>query len=109
MRISHLILLALLALPSLAVAEDLPEQKLTIKNHVFTPSTLTIPHGQKVKLIITNNDDAAAEFESYDMHREKIIPAHDSVTVFVGPLDAGSYPFFDDFHRDTTTGTLIVQ
>jgi len=31
------------------------------------------------------------------------------VTVFVGPLDAGSYPFFDDFHRDTTTGTLIVQ
>jgi hypothetical protein len=29
--------------------------------------------------------------------------------VFIGPLGKGSYRFFDDFHRETGNGVLVVQ
>ncbi len=82
---------------------------LTVKDHAFSPKELTIPAGQKVKLIIKNLDPSPIEFESYELNREKIIAANGTGVVFVGPLKAGSYPFFDEFHMDTTKGTLIAK
>ena len=82
---------------------------LTLKDHQFIPQALVIPAGQKVKITVKNLDDTAAEFESSDLNREKVVVAHSEVTVFVGPLDAGTYAFFDDFHRSTTTGTLTAK
>lgn len=90
-------------------ADEGPEQHVSLKDHNFVPKVLNLPQGQKIKLVITNEDPTPAEFESYDLHREKVVGANASITVFVGPLDAGQYSFFDDFHRDTTTGTLIVK
>jgi hypothetical protein len=91
--------------PSLAKAE---EYTLTLKNHVFTPKELTVPADQKIKLLIKNLDNTPAEFESTDLNREKIIPPNSDGHVFVGPLSTGHYKFFDEFHQDTATGTLIV-
>ena len=91
---------------SVAHAED---YILTLKNNQFSPKELTIPAGQKVKIVVKNLDATPAEFESSDLNREKIVMENGEITVFVGPLDAGKYDFFDDFHRDTTTGTIIVK
>lgn len=82
---------------------------LTLKDHKFSPQVLTIPAGKKVKIKVKNLDSAPAEFESYDLNREKIVSPGGEITVFIGPVDAGSYEFFDDFHHETTTGTLKVQ
>jgi hypothetical protein len=82
---------------------------LTMKDHQFVPKELTIPADQKVKIIVKNQDSTPAEFESSDLNREKVVEANGEITVFVGPLSAGKYGFFDDFHRDTTTGTLIAK
>ncbi len=30
------------------------------------------------------------------------------IGVMAGPLKAGSYKFFDDYHPDTATGTVIA-
>lgn len=104
-----------LALPLLmlanagAKANDDIERRLVIKNHQFSPHEIAVPPGQKVKLVIDNQDPTAAEFESDELHREKVVAANRSITVFIGPLDAGSYTFFDDFHRDTTTGTVVAK
>ena len=92
-----------------AQAEDVVEKHLTLKDHVFVPQHLDVPQGQKIKLTLSNEDPTAAEFESFELHREKVVAANGSITVFVGPLDAGTYPFFDDFHRDTTTGTIVAK
>jgi len=83
--------------------------KLTIRNHKFEPAEFTIPAGQKVKLVIENQDATPEEFESYELNREKVVPAKGSVVVFVGPLSAGRYPFFGDFNRDTAQGVLTVK
>lgn len=97
---------AYLLLAAAAYAED---YVLTLKNHQFSPRVLTIPAGQKIKIIVKNQDATPAEFESSDLDREKVAGANSEITVFIGPLDAGSYGYFDDFHRDTTTGIIIAK
>jgi plastocyanin len=100
----------LVAMAGYASAADAPaEAHLTLSNHAFEPQVLTIPAGKKIKLIVTNKDDAAAEFESDELGREKVVPANGEIFVYVGPLDPGTYGFYDDFHRKTTTGSLIAK
>lgn len=102
-------IITLFVLGNIGYAETLPEQVLVIKSHTFVPSELTVPAGQKFKLIVKNEDTTAAEFESSDLNREKIVAANREITIFIGPLDAGRYKFFDDLHRDTTTGVMIAK
>jgi plastocyanin len=74
----------------------------------FVPSEVPVPAGQKVKLIVRNQDSTMSEFESSDFHREKVVPPGGEITVFVGPLDPGRYEFFDDFHPEDR-GHLVVK
>ncbi len=102
---------AALLLAALAVAParaDDPTFAITLKNQQFVPSEIDIPAGVKVKLLVRNANPTASEFESHQLHREKIVTAGQEITVFVGPLDPGSYEFFDDFHPQTR-GHLIVK
>ena len=99
-------LLPLLSFSSPAHAED---YMLTLKDHQFAPQELVIPAGQKVKITIKNLDATPAEFESSDLNREKLVTANSEITVFVGPLEVGSYGYFDDFHHATTTGIITAK
>lgn len=85
------------------------EYKLVIKDHKFVPKTLEIPSGQKVKIVIDNQDPTPAEFESYELNREKIINGNSKGIVFVGPLEPGTYPFFEEFHMDTGKGQIVAK
>jgi len=89
--------------------DSVVESRLELSNHLFAPQELTIPAGKKIKLTVVNKDSSAAEFESDSLNREKVIPANGQVYVYIGPLDAGTYDVFDDFHRSTTTGKIIAK
>jgi plastocyanin len=91
-----------------AQGDDATNVVIAIKNHKFVPSEVMAPAGQKLKITVRNEDNATSEFESSDFHREKVVLAGGEITVYVGPLDAGSYEFFDDFHPQTR-GHLIVK
>ncbi len=97
----------LLALPCFALSLD--EYLIVLKNHQFYPKILKVPAEQKFKLIIDNQDIEAEEFESFDLRREKIIPAQSSIKINLGPLEPGSYSFVGEFHSETAKGTLIVE
>lgn len=45
-----------------------------IKDHRFTPAEVKAPAGQKIRLVIENQDPTPEEFESYALNREKIVP-----------------------------------
>jgi len=92
-----------------ANAAELPEYELLIKDHQFVPPELEIPAGVKVKLLVKNQDVTPEEFESYELNREKIVPGNSEITVYIGPLNPGTYGFFGDFHQDTAQGKLIVK
>jgi plastocyanin len=74
--------LFLLTLP--AVAEQ-HVFELKIKDHLFQPSVLYVPAGEKVKLIVLNQDPSPEEFESFSLNREKVILGKGKATLFVGP------------------------
>ncbi len=82
---------------------------ITIKDHQFTPKELTVPAGKKVKLVVKNDDATAEEFESYELSREKIISGNSTATIFIGPLEVGTYPYFGEFNPKTAQGTIIAK
>ncbi len=104
---SFLLMLGLLA--SVSNAEELTTLELTIKDGTFTPSELTGPANKKIKLTIKNDGKSAEEFESHELNREKVVSPGQSVSVFIGPLPAGTYPFFGEFHPETAKGKLTLQ
>ena len=100
-----ILLLAAAAIPALAADAQV---QISIRDHQFVPSDVPAPAGVKVELIVKNEQVANAEFESTVLHREKIVPAGGQISVFVGPLDPGTYEFFDDFNQ-ATRGRLVVR
>jgi len=108
-RLSLLAISATLAFAGAAAMADAPLFTLAIKDHHYRPDVLTIPAGTKVKIQVRNEDATPEEFESTDFNRELIVLPHGSITVYVGPLHAGTYRFFGDFHPSTAQGRLIVE
>lgn len=105
-------LLALAAsglLVSVAAHAADPEVTLVIKNHRFEPAELKVPAGQKVKLIVHNQDSTPEEFESHSLNREKVIPGGQKATIFIGPLKPGRYGFYGEYNEKTAQGTVVAE
>lgn len=98
-----------LAITGTAAATDIPEYTLSIRNHAYEPAQLKVPANTKFKLLVRNEDATPEEFESTEFNREMVVLPNSSITVYVGPLRAGTYGFFGDFHPDTAQGRLIVE
>ena len=81
---------------------------ITIKDQKFDPPELHAPAGQPISIKIKNLNPIAIEFESSDLHFEKILPVGSEGVVYVRPQQPGRYKFFDDFHHETQ-GVLVVQ
>ena len=104
----RLLLAATLALPAGAVrADDAVKLSITIKDQKFDPAELHAPPGQTIEIQVKNLNPIVSEFESTDLHFEKIVPAGSQAVVYVRPLQPGRYNFYDDFHH-ATQGYLVV-
>jgi len=86
-----------------------PEFQIEIRGHLFYPAELTVPAGQKVKLLVLNQDATPEEFESFELNREKVIMGKRKAVIFIGPLRPGRYPYFGEFHPETAQGTIIAE
>ncbi|NRQ41897.1 cupredoxin domain-containing protein [Rheinheimera sp. YQF-2] len=100
--------LAALALCIPLAVEARQEFVLTLKDHLFNPAQLAVPAGQKIKIRLINLDAAPEEFESFPLNREKVVLGNSEAILYLGPLAAGEYPFFGDYHPDSAKGVLIV-
>ncbi|GLR25453.1 MULTISPECIES: cupredoxin domain-containing protein [Limnobacter] len=103
------ILLASLLCVSTWASAASNEFTLTIKDHLFTPSELKVPAGQKIKLTVDNQDPTPEEFESHSLKREKVIAGRSKAIIHVGPLKPGRYEFFGEFNEATAKGVLIAE
>lgn len=102
------ILFLVLLIPALGLAAD-NEFTITIQNHRFAPAEITVPAGKKIKLFVENKDTTPEEFESHELNREKIIAGNSRATIYLGPLEAGRYPFFGEFNEATAQGVIIAK
>jgi heme/copper-type cytochrome/quinol oxidase subunit 2 len=101
-------LTAVLPMAAGAAAEE-PSYTLVIKDHRFQPTEIEIPAGQKIALLVKNNDMTPEEFESTELRREKVVPGGEQITVYIGPLKPGTYEFFGDFNPKTARGHIIAK
>jgi plastocyanin len=107
--IKSILVTSFVILCAFSAQAEKPTIAITIKDHLFSPTEIAVPAGQKIKLVIHNQDSTPEEFESHDLNREKIINGKGKATVFVGPLEPGRYHFFGEFHKETANGYLIVK
>ncbi|MGQ7938839.1 cupredoxin domain-containing protein [Paraburkholderia sp. D1E] len=110
MRINRKI--AILAMTALTVgaahAVDLPTFNLEMNDGKLIPARIEVPAGQRIKIAIRNTGKGAAEFESVQLRKEKVLaPGGDSFVV-IAPLSPGEYKFFDDFHQQAQ-GVIVAK
>ena len=99
-------LVLLMAFGTTAEAGDLV---LTIKDHRIEPAELHVPAGKQLELRVANQDVTPEEFESHDLDVEKVIAGNQSGTISLGPLEAGRYEFYGEYHEDTAKGVLVAE
>jgi len=101
-------LVLILATGANAAAQE-ANYTLVIKDHRFQPAEIEIPAGQKIALIVKNDDPTPEEFESTELRREKVVAGGEQITVYIGPLKPGRYEFFGDFNPKTARGHIIAK
>ncbi len=106
MKTLFALLLSLLSLCALAADAEIP---IAIRDHRFDPGEIRVPAGQKVKLVVHNQDATPEEFESHELNREKLIAPGTKASIFIGPLKPGRYPFFGEFNEKTARGAVIAE
>lgn len=92
---------------TLCRAEEPATVSLTLKDHQFDPAEVHAPPGVPIIFRVKNLGPTPSEFESDDLHVEKVVAVGGEATVRVRPQQPGRYKFFDDFHRQTE-GFLVV-
>ena len=91
-----------------ALAADAEDYVVSFKDGVLAPSQVQVKAGQEFTLTVQNDGWTTEEFESRDLNIEKMIPPSKKKTFKVGPLKAGTYTFYGDFHENTTHGTMVA-
>ena len=109
------LLVSLLAVPlalsphqTWAQAGDPPEIVLTFLGDRFEPAEIAVPADVKFVLRVINRSTATMEWESKALNREKLVPPGKDARIFIGPVKAGTYEYFDDFHPKIR-GTVVAR
>ncbi|MDY7578863.1 cupredoxin domain-containing protein [Herbaspirillum sp. RTI4] len=92
-----------------AGASELPTFKLEMSDGKLIPARLEVPAKTKFKIELHNIGTSAAEFESIQLRKEKVLGPGAQSFVVIAPLQPGEYKFFDDFHLDKPPGVIVVK
>ena len=103
-----LVLAVAAAAPVHAEDED-PTFQIVFKGGVIAPLRLEVPAKTRFRLEIKNEDDTPAEFESVELHKEKVLAPHSQTVMVIRTLDPGEYDFFDDFHPGSPKAVLVAK
>lgn len=103
------LLLLALGLPLSGFAAGLPTYELVIRDGHFTPPLLEVPAGQRFKIVLHNQGQGPAEFESTPLRVEKVMSPGVTTFVVIHPLRPGHYPFFDEFHLELPEGGIVAK
>lgn len=91
-----------------AHAADLLTFALELNDGKLTPARIEVPAQTRIKIEITNAGKGAAEFESIQLRKEKVLAPGAKSFVVIAPLSPGEYKFFDDFHQ-SAQGVIVAK
>ena len=109
------LLLAALAVTALtpALAFGAPTEPpfpltLTLRDHRFSPSAVSVAAGRPIDVTLTNQDATIEEFDSDDLGVEETVHPKETVHFRIPAQKTGSYDFMGEFHSHTAQGRLTV-
>lgn len=112
-------LLPALVLPAMALglplaatpthAADEPTFRIEFRDGVITPLRLEVPAKTRFRLELVNHGTSAAEFESLELRKEKVLAPGVETVMVIRTLDPGEYSFFDDFHPGSPPAVLVAK
>ncbi len=101
--------IASIALSAPSFASDGDASQIHFRNGRFEPAQLVVPANTPFRVQVTNSDTAAIEFESFELHRERVVRPGQTISVLMAPVAPGTYKFFDDFHHGTAEGAIVAK
>lgn len=101
-----LLILCCLIPASLSAGES---YQLSIKDHQFKPTEISVKAGQKFTLVVRNEDPTPEEFEIKSLRREKVVAGNGQIILNLGPLNVGSYDFIGEFHEASAKGRIVAK
>jgi hypothetical protein len=108
--VSQLLVLAALSPPDVAhAAEAMPVFSIKALGGILEPAMIEVPAGTRFKIEIENEGTDPVEFESTELHLEKVLAGGAKSYVVINGLKPGTYIFFDDFHPDTGKVRVVVK
>lgn len=87
----------------------MPVFAIEFKDGTIAPLRLEVPAGRPFKIELHNTGNSPAEFESTELHLEKVLAAQSSSFLVIRKLEAGEHKFFDDFHPDAPQALLVAK
>lgn len=107
--LSCLIPFGLAAAANLSSNESVRSVEIHYAARHFAPQKIEVPAGTSLTLRVVNDSRERIEFESFKLHREKVVEAGETLVLHFQPLKAGTYDFFDDFHEDVPEGQIVAR
>ncbi|SON53666.1 putative copper-binding protein [Hartmannibacter diazotrophicus] len=83
--------------------------EVTLKDHTFSPAEIVVPAGETFEIMLTNADKTPDEFDSKDLHVEKVVAGGNQALIRIRPLKAGTYRFMGEFHSSTAKGVVVAK
>jgi len=90
-------------------AEALPVFSIKALGGIFEPSMIEVPADTRFEIDIENEGSDPIEFESSELHLEKVLAGGAKSFLVINGLKPGTYTFFDDFHPDTGKVHIVVK
>ena len=108
--VSPLLLLAAFSPSEVArAAEPMPVFSIKALGGILEPSMIEVPADTRFKIEIENEGSDPIEFESSELHLEKVLAGGAKSYLVINGLKPGTYTFFDDFHPDTGKVRIVVK
>ena len=108
--VSPLLVLAAFSPTEFVHAEEaMPVFAIKALGGILEPAMIEVPAGMRFKIVIENEGIDPVEFESTELHVEKVLAGGAKSYVVINGLNPGTYLFFDDFHPDTGKVHVVAK
>lgn len=92
-----------------AHAEDVPTVRIELNDGHINVRRIELPARQRFRVEVVNQGKTPAEFESLPLGLELVVAPGGTRTRALPGKSAGTYPFYDEFHMETTRGEFVIR
>ena len=90
-------------------ADDLLTVRVELADGQINTRRIEVPARQRFRVEVTNKGKTPAEFESLPLGLELVVAPGSTRSRVLPGKSPGTYPFYDEFHMQTTQGVFVVK